>query len=64
MLKVDHDLNSNNAAGFRKSSNLAARMMRRAEGELVEEPIKKISNLRVTLIMCNPLQQHLLTRIL
>lgn len=41
MLKVDHDLNSNNAAGFRKSSNLAARMMRRAEGELVEEPIKK-----------------------
>lgn len=41
MLKVDHDLNSNNAAGFRKSSNLAARMMRRAEGELVEDPIKK-----------------------
>lgn len=40
MLKVDHDLNSNNAAGFRKSSNLAARMMRRAEGELVEDPIK------------------------
>lgn len=41
MLKVDHDLNSNNAAGFRKSSNLAARMMRRAEGELVEDPVKK-----------------------
>lgn len=41
MLKVDHDLNSNNAAGFRKSSSLAARMMRRAEGELVEDPIKK-----------------------
>lgn len=40
MLKVDHDLNSNNAAGFRKSSSLAARMMRRAEGELVEDPIK------------------------
>lgn len=41
MLKVDHDLDSNNAAGFRKSSSLAARMMRRAEGELVEDPIKK-----------------------
>lgn len=41
MLQVDHELNSNNAAGFRKSSNLAARMMRRASGEVVEDLPKK-----------------------
>ena len=38
MPKVDHDLNSNNAAGFRKSSSMAARMLRRAEGEVVDVP--------------------------
>lgn len=41
MIKVDHELDSNNAAGFRKASNLTARMMRRAEGETVEASPKK-----------------------
>lgn len=38
MPKIDHDLDSNNAAGFRKSSGMAARMLRRAEGEIVDVP--------------------------
>lgn len=41
--EVSHDLNSNNAAGFRKSSNLHERMMRRAKGELVEEPVRTVT---------------------
>jgi len=38
---VDHELNSTNAAGFRRSNNLSERMMRRAAGEVVEELPKK-----------------------
>lgn len=38
---VDHELNSTNAAGFRRSSNLSERMMRRASGEVVEALPKK-----------------------
>lgn len=38
---VDHELNSVNAAGFRRSNNLSERMMRRASGEVVEELPKK-----------------------
>lgn len=38
---VDHELNSVNAAGFRRSSNLSERMMRRASGEVVEALPKK-----------------------
>jgi hypothetical protein len=37
MIKVDHELNSVNAAGFRRSTSLAERMLKRANGELVEE---------------------------
>lgn len=38
---VDHELNSVNAAGFRRSSKLSERMMRRASGEVVEALPKK-----------------------
>ena len=38
---VDHELNSINAAGFRRSNNLSERMMRRASGEVVEALPKK-----------------------
>lgn len=38
---VDHELNSVNAAGFRRSNNLSERMMRRASGEVVEALPKK-----------------------
>lgn len=37
MIKVDHELNSVNAAGFRRSSSMAERMLKRANGEQVEE---------------------------
>lgn len=40
MPEVDHELNSINATGFRRSSNLAERMMKRASGEVVE-PLPK-----------------------
>lgn len=40
MPEVDHELNSINATGFRRSSNLAERMMRRASGEVVD-PLPK-----------------------
>lgn len=38
--EVSHALDSANAAGFRKSSNLHERMMRRAKGEVVAEPVR------------------------
>ena len=39
--EVSHELNSINAAGFRRSSNLAERMMRRASGETVEPLVER-----------------------
>lgn len=46
MAKVNHELDSNNAAGFRKYNNLAERMKRKAAGEYVEpqQPKKIIEN--------------------
>lgn len=38
--EVSHALDSANAAGFRKSSNLRERMLRRAKGEVVAEPVR------------------------
>lgn len=45
MPEVDHELNSINATGFRRSSNLAERMMKRASGEVVE-PLPKPTTTR------------------
>ena len=40
MINVDHELDSINAAGFRRANNMAERMRRRASGEQVDpEPI-------------------------
>lgn len=39
--EIDHELNSNNATGFRRSRNLADRMMRRAAGEEIEPLVVK-----------------------
>ena len=53
---VDHELNSVNAAGFRRSSKLSERMMRRASGEVVEAlPKKQTQDSR---IVSTPPVQH------
>lgn len=53
---VDHELNSVNAAGFRRSSNLSERMMRRASGEVVEAlPKKQTQDSRI--VSTPPVQQ-------
>lgn len=46
MAKVNHELDSNNAAGFRKYNSLAERMKKKAAGEYVEpkRPKKIIEN--------------------
>ena len=53
---VDHELNSVNAAGFRRSSKLSERMMRRASGEVVEELPKKQT--QESRIVSTPPVQH------
>lgn len=37
MLNIDHALNSNSASGYRKTNALADRMLKRANGEEIEE---------------------------
>jgi hypothetical protein len=45
MIKVDHKLDSNNAAGFRRSSTLAERMLKRANGEHVEKEPRLVEHI-------------------
>lgn len=48
MPKVDHKLNSNNAAGFRHSTTLTERMLKRANGEPVEEAPRWVAHTSTT----------------